>query len=213
MSDTADSIMARLKEATGDLHSHAESRPLQQQIARGEVDRDRFAVYLGQLYLVHRSLETSLERAKADHPSIDAVATPDRMRVPDLEKDLEFYRLSPQKIESTAATERFIDSIERLGADDPVALLGSLYVFEGSTNGGRFLAKVLRRVWGLDGGGLSYFDPYGDEQPHRWTAFKTDMDAADLNDEQRDAIVEAARATFQAIADVSDEVATLAGAA
>jgi len=96
-----------------------------------------------------------------------------------------------------------------MNAQDPVALLGSLYVLEGSTNGGKFLARVLRRAWNLDEEGLSYFDPYGDQQPHRWAAFKSDMEDIGFDTDQQNAIVEAAHQTFRAIADVSDEVADI----
>ncbi len=55
MTNTAKSIMQRLKAETNDLHSDAESRPLQRAIATGEVDRSAFTSYLGQLYHVHRA--------------------------------------------------------------------------------------------------------------------------------------------------------------
>jgi heme oxygenase len=89
---------------------------------------------------------------------------------------------------------------------DPVALLGSFYVVEGSTNGGRFLANVLRKAWQIDGDGLRYFDPYGEDQPDKWASFKRVMDATDFADNERDTILDAACKTFEAIADVSDEV-------
>jgi heme oxygenase len=80
-------------------------------------------------------------------------------------------------------------------------------VLEGSTNGGRFLARALRKSWNLDGEGLSYFDPYGEEQPQKWAAFRRDMDEASFEADQEEAIIEMAKATFLAIAEVSDEVA------
>jgi heme oxygenase len=207
MSDTAISIMRRLKEETKELHSLAESRPLQQQIARGEVDRERFAAYLGQLYLVHHALESALEAAKPGSSAVATMAKAHRMRVPDLEKDLAFYGFDASSLEAGQATLTFMDEITKLQADDPVALLGSLYVVEGSTNGGKFLARVLRKAWNLDGDGLSYFDPYGEDQPAIWAAFRSEMDCLDFDARQQDAILDAARATFKAIAEVSDEVA------
>jgi heme oxygenase len=88
-----------------------------------------------------------------------------------------------------------------------VALLGPLYVLEGSTNGSRVLARVLSRAWGSDGAGLAYLDPYGDGQPTSWKAFKQEVDDLGLDDASQSAVVEAARVTFQAISDISDEVA------
>ena len=206
MSNAQMTIMERLKAETNDLHSHAESRTLQRTIASGEVGRDAFSAYLGQLYLVHKTLEEALEASLGKHPAITAVATADRMRVPDLLKDMEHWQMDHESIEARHATRRFADEIEKARGRDEVALLGALYVLEGSTNGGRFLARALRKSWDLGDKGLSYFDPYGDEQPHRWAAFKRDMTEASFDPQQEDAMVEMAKKTFLAIAEVSDEV-------
>ena len=206
MTDTQNSIMKRLKAETGDLHSHAESRTLQRAIASGEVDQTTFSAYLGQLYQVHNSLETALEDSRDKNAAIGALATEDRMRIPDLDRDLEFYGVDRDEIATGDAAKRFDIEVREVTTLDPVALLGALYVLEGSTNGGRFLARALRKSWGLDGKGLSYFDPYGEEQPQKWAAFRRDMDEASLDAAQEEAIIEMAKATFLAIADVSEEV-------
>ncbi len=206
MNESKLSIMQRLREETSDLHTHAESRPLQREIANGTVDRSIFVAYLAQLYAVHDALESALRDIEGRHPAISALATPERMRVPDLERDLGFYGFAREQFEIGAAAERFVSLVEQIRDSEPVALLGALYVLEGSTNGGRFLAQVLRKRWGLDGGGVAYFDPYGDRQGHVWAAFKREMDEASFDARHEDAIVEMARRTFEAIAEVSDEV-------
>jgi heme oxygenase len=209
MTDVQFSIMQRLKAETSDLHSHAESRNLQRAIASGEVDRTTFGTYLGQLYLVHQSLESALEKNRNTHAAIDALATADRMRIPDLDRDLEFYGFDRGQIAAGDAARRFSNQIREIETLDPVALLGALYVLEGSTNGGRFLARALRKSWGLDGEGLAYFDPYGEEQPQMWAAFRRGMDEAAFDADQAEAIIEMAKSTFQAIAEVSDEVSKM----
>jgi heme oxygenase len=207
MTEVQSSIMQRLKTETRDLHSHAESRPLQRQIASGNVDRNAFSAYLGQLYHVHRALESALEESSDTDPAVGALATADRMRIPDLERDLAFYELDRDGVEACGAANRFASRVEEMKRSKPVGLLGALYVLEGSTNGGRFLARALRQSWSLDGDGLAYFDPYGDEQPQRWAAFKRDMEGASFEANQEEAIIEMAKATFLAISEVSDEVA------
>jgi heme oxygenase len=206
MSETDTSIMRRLKAETSDLHSHAESRALQKAIATGEVDRTAFSAYLGQLYHVHESLESALDASRNDHPAIGALVTEDRMRIPDLDRDLEFYGVDRNRIEAGDAARRFAAQVQEITTGNPVALLGALYVLEGSTNGGRFLARALRKSWDLDGEGLAYFDPYGDEQPRKWAAFRREMDEATFGADQEEAIIEMAKTTFLAIAEVSDEV-------
>lgn len=207
MSETTHSIMLRLRSETRDLHTHAETRQLQQEISRGQVPQEAFAEYLGQLFLAHRGLEEALRSAAAEHEAVAELATPERMRVPDLESDLAHYGRDTGELEPMPATARYLELIDRTLESAPVTLLGALYVLEGSTNGGKFLARVLRQAWQVDGGaGLAYFDPYGEDQPRMWAEFRRQMDALDLSAEDRDGILTVARATFQAIADVSDEV-------
>jgi len=207
MIEVRNSVMQRLKTETHDLHTHAETRTLQRAIAAGEVDRTTFTAYLGQLYHVHRSLEAALESSRDTFPIVGALATGDRMRVPDLERDLAYFGVDSEQRAAGESARRFSEQIEQARETDPVALLGALYVLEGSTNGGRFLARALRKSWDLDEDGCAYFDPYGDEQPQKWATFKQQMDEAPLDPGQEDAIVEMAKATFHVIADVSDEVA------
>ena len=199
--------MQRLKAETSDLHSHAESRTLQKAIATGEVDRGTFSAYLGQLYHVHSSLETALDDSRDEHPAIGALATEDRMRVPDIDRDLAFYGVDRARLSAGDAALKFSQRVDETKEADPVALLGALYVLEGSTNGGRFLARALRKSWGLDEDGIAYFNPYGEEQPQKWASFRKQMDSASFDVAQQDAIVEMAKATFLAIAEVSDEAA------
>ncbi len=206
MTDDRTSIMKRLKAETSDLHSHAESRTLQRAIAVGDVDQTTFSAYLGQLYRVHDCLESALENSCDKHAAVGAIATADRMRIPDLDRDLAFYGVDRDQIATGDAAKRFASQVEEITTTAPVALLGALYVLEGSTNGGRFLARALRKSWDLDGKGLAYFDPYGDEQPQKWASFKRDMDEASFSADQEEAIIEMAKATFIAIAEVSDEV-------
>ena len=128
------------------------------------------------------------------------------MRIPDLDRDLEFYGVDHDQIHAGIAADSFSTQVQEIEATDPVALLGALYVLEGSTNGGRFLARALRKSWDLDGEGLAYFDPYGEEQPQKWAAFRRGMDEASFEADQEEAIIELAKTTFRAIAEVSDEV-------
>jgi len=206
VNEATDTIMGRLKWETRDLHSHTESRPLQRRIAKGEVMQDEFAEYLGQLLLAHRALEAALDRARPRHPSIRALADDRRMRVPDLEQDLAYFRVDATDLTPRVSTSRFIEMVGEWERSNPVALLGPFYVLEGSTNGGRFLARVLRKAWRLDGDGLRYLDPYGDEQPQRWASFKEIMNEAGFTPGEEDSIVDAACRTFRTIAELSEEV-------
>ena len=86
---------------------------------------------------------------------------------------------------------------------DPLLLLGTHYVLEGSMNGNRFMASAIRKAYGFEGAeGTRYLDPYGDEQRERWAEFKGVLDAYPFTEDERARIVEADLATFRAIIEI-----------
>jgi heme oxygenase len=205
--DAGTSIMDHLRDATRGLHKQAESRPLQRAMARGTLPRASYVMYLAQLRHLHAALETALDQPAASRAGLSELFTEDRRRVPDLDQDLASFNVDPAEVPALAPTQQFIERIGALLDEDPLSLLGPLYVLEGSTNGGRFLARVLERSLRLDGGtGLSYMDPYGDRQPEMWASFKRLADALALTPEQADAVTESAGRTFAAIAEISDAI-------
>src|SRR5262245_10643452 len=198
--------MARLKAATAELHRHAESRPLQRQMAKGVLPREVFVAYLGQLWVVHEALERRLREARSEHPAFATVNHTYQQREPNLRGDLAFFGRDVGTIEPALATLALIDHITAAAKRQPLALLGMLYVLEGSNNGSKYIARAISRAYGLaPGPGLSYLDPYGDQQMERWQAFKRDMDRVGFAEDQIHDIVEAAKVMFSAIAQISDQ--------
>jgi len=207
MENGATGIMSHLRESTRALHKEAESRPLQRSMAKGTLPPGAYVMYLGQLRHLHESIEASLDAVLDSHPELAGLFTNDRRRVPDLDRDLAAFSVSPETVPVLPPTREFIGKVEDFVGSDPVALLGPLYVLEGSTNGGRFLARVLERSLQIeDRAGLAYMDPYLDRQPEMWAEFKRLADEVQLTPDQRDAVTEAARDTFRAIAEISDSV-------
>ena len=78
---------------------------------------------------------------------------------------------------------------------DAVEALGSLYVMEGSTLGGRVIEEKVGRRLGLQGrAGCCYFASYGAATGAMWRAFLLRLDATPAEDAERIAI--GAAATF-----------------
>ena len=87
-----------------------------------------------------------------------------------------------------------------MNLSSPAKALGYLYVMEGSTLGGQFISRHLKKHLGLDAeNGAAYFNGYGSQTSARWKEFCEALivSAASLN--QDDAIVESARATFEGL--------------
>ena len=79
---------------------------------------------------------------------------------------------------------------------DAAEALGSLYVMEGSTLGGRVILRNVERCLGLDANsGGSYFAGYGAATGSTWRAFLIRLDAVPASDAERVAV--GATATFE----------------
>lgn len=203
--ESTDTIMSRLKSATDEHHRRAEERPLQRAMIKGALPRDKFAAYLGQLLHVHRRLEDTLETLAPENESLAAVFRSHYARQGDLQADLEFH--GHENGPPSAATQKMIADIDRWAEEQPVALLGPLYVLEGSMNGNKFIARSLMQAWSLGpGAGFRYLDPYGEEQRDKWAEFRASMDAQGFTPEESETIIAAAQRTFDAIAEIADEV-------
>ncbi|KMQ81059.1 bacteriophytochrome heme oxygenase BphO [Candidatus Burkholderia pumila] len=77
------------------------------------------------------------------------------------------------------------------------AAFGSMYVMEGSTLGGRFIAPHVAQLLKLEAGkGNAYFDGYGPCTGSMWNAFREKTNAT-VPESQYDDAVRAAIATFE----------------
>ena len=201
------SIMTLLKSATADLHQAAESSPLQRRLAKGELPRDLYAAFLGQMYLVHAALEQAVRDASASHPGFSAVVREYHDREQQLCEDLAFLGVDLDDVTPIGATTAMLTDVARTAADRPIALLGMLYVLEGSTNGSKYIARAIRKAYQLEQGpGVAYLDPHGELQQDRWQAFKSDMDSVGFTESESEAIVATAKAMFRSITEISDEL-------
>ncbi len=201
--NTTTDVMDRLKVETADLHTAAERHPFQAAMIRGNLGRAGYAAYLGQVLHVHRTLEGRLSSLRAD-ARVAAVATDDRFRAAAIVEDLAALDGDGEAAPATPQTARLIETIDAAGVPE---LLGMLYVLEGSTNGGRFIAKAVGRSLGISPGpGLRYLDPYGDQQQARWASFKEDVRAASFSPDEHDRIIEGAKAMFRGLVEAFDDL-------
>ena len=173
------SLHARLRTETAPAHERLE-RSLD--LLRRPLDRDRFTTLLIGFYGFHRAWEPALARR------LPAAFIPGP-RVPLIEQDLGVLGLGDDTI---GAIPRCAQATA-LG-DHPDTALGSVYVLEGSTLGGRVIARHLGEAPWWPPAGLRYFDPYGDETASRWRHTLAQLAAAGGD---ADRIVAGAVRTFE----------------
>lgn len=205
-------LMGRLRERTGEHHARAEQRELQQRMVKGRLTRAEYGAWIGQMLLVHRALERAVEAARA-LPESDVLGAilPEHYHSRNLEQDAKFYDLPAAT--ALPSTARLIAKIESAADRSAYEVFGMYYVLEGSMNGNVYIAKALGRGLGLtEDGGLAYLTPYGARQREVWSEFKQAGDGVSASEEQMIAAENAAKAMFDGIAEMSDEVVKVAGA-
>lgn len=92
------------------------------------------------------------------------------------------------------------DGPEAQGTGFEAAFLGAVYVMEGSTLGGRFLARQVEAALGLaPGRGNAYFQGHGDETGRLWREITAEIAAVPEGESER--VIRAAKRTFAAFGD------------
>ncbi len=204
-------IMGLLKASTEAQHRDAERRALQRDLVRGRLPVEDYALWLGQMLLLHRALRDGIREARDRVPALADVVRDEGLHVANLRRDLAALARDPDAVDRLPATSRALAEIERVARSEPIALLGFNYVLEGSMNGNRFIARALRD--GAAAGAVAYLDPYGEEQRATWEAYRARMNAVRLEAADAARLVRAARAMFTFVAEMSDEVTRAAAAA
>lgn len=190
----AAALSLRLKTETQPLHTAAERHLFHQLLFTGALPLDRLAAQHAAAGRVQLAVEHALDAATS--PEVRAVYRDHHRRSALYARDVLGLGAAP---DAGASPEEaaFVSQIAAWASNDPVALLGALYVLEGSTNGGPFIQKAVARV--SPGLSLTALNPHGDQQAPRWAQFKTALDALSLTGPQQDSVVRAASATFWAL--------------
>ncbi|MBX3404743.1 MAG: biliverdin-producing heme oxygenase [Phycisphaeraceae bacterium] len=206
MTTTQMNIMDVLKARTAEQHRRAEQSPFMRGLVSGQVTREGYARWLGQMMHVHAALESEIVARRGAEPRL-AVASDEQFGAQRLRDDLCALGVDPASVKPLAGASAIAERVRAAAAARPVSLLGFHYVLEGSKNGNTYIAKALRRTLGLaPGAGDSYLDPYGDQQRARWAAYREAMGGQDYSETDAAAVLEAACAMFDGITELNGEL-------
>lgn len=185
--------MERLRAETRPQHVATEAIPFSTSILAGTLPMRSYAGQLAAYLPIHRALESAIGRVV--HPALTAVWAPDMRRVALIEADLDDLDVRDVDRAGIPEGEATAAWIAGLAASDPIALLGVLYVLEGSSLGGAFLRRHLAAAYGLGDAGLRYYAPYGTHPKPHWVAFSARMNAT-VADDAAPRVIAAAAETF-----------------
>jgi heme oxygenase (biliverdin-IX-beta and delta-forming) len=182
-----DDVLLRLRTGTADEHEDVE-RILD--LLDPALGRDRLAEVLGRMHAFWVAAEDGLDRWAAGHPAdADAVDWARRRRAALFADDLRTLGGTPT---AGGPALPVVDGTDQA--------LGRLYVLEGSTLGGTFIDRHLASLPHLADVRIRAFSPYGDGTGAMWAAFRRVTRARVEAGGDAEAMVDAARDTFRALA-------------
>jgi heme oxygenase (biliverdin-IX-beta and delta-forming) len=180
-------LLSRLKDETAASHTRLENAL---DLMRADWSRNEYVALLEAFYGYVAPWEAEVAvRLHGAH----AAFFESRCRAVLLARDIEWLTGDPARFVSIARTPE-LPPLEGIGQ-----LFGSLYVMEGSTLGGRFIAPHVARVLELvPGEGNAYFEGYGARTGSMWNGFR-ETAASSVPADQFDAAVASATATFEGL--------------
>lgn len=203
-------LMERLRSETRAHHDATEDLPFSRAIIAGTLSMAAYRAQMQALHEIYSGLESSL--AACEQSGVQSVWHDGLRKRDALERDLEYLdgvvgaqanantNVLPDLAARDRVTLEFVAAIENWALDDPIALLGVLYVFEGSMMGSMVLRKHLASSLELTPErGLAYHSVYGREIRRQWQSFRAAMDSAVPDEADRDRVVAAASETFDRI--------------
>ncbi|MFF3376996.1 biliverdin-producing heme oxygenase [Streptomyces sp. NPDC002680] len=196
---TAATVVERLRASTRDWHDALEATPFASAMTAGTLPVERYVGQLAAYRVVLEALEGELGRVPDPSSDAgDAVWSPDLVKLPLIERDLAYFAGLGTVPGPWAAEEAdaFVADIRQRAADsDLPALLGYLYVMEGSTLGALFLHPYVTAAYRLPGtDGVAYYTS-GDRD--RWARFTSRMNQAFAAPEAQEQVIAAARIAYR----------------
>ena len=189
-----------IREASRGEHSDAESTGFSQALVDGRLHRDAYAALLAQEWLVYTVLEEAAEVQRTD-PVGSTFWFPELLRVPSMERDLEFFYGSSwrDQIEPRAATERYRERVRAVCFDWAGAFMAHQYTrYLGDLSGGQIIARTLHRIYDLDLDGLRFyrFEDIPKPKPFK-DVYRSRVDAAPWDAAEHARIVEEIKLAFR----------------
>ncbi len=202
------SLMECLREATWAQHKILEKQAFNLALVKGCLPLTAYIAQLQQYFLILQALEQAF--ARCSDPSVARVWRADLCKTHLLSADLAFFA-ADDNVQPLPSSHAFIHWISLLEAENPLSLLGILYVFEGSTLGATVLLPIIRKTYDLEQSGCAFYHAYGEATRAHWVAFAASMNRAVPDVAQHQAVTQAAQQCFEQIAQLFAEICALTG--
>jgi heme oxygenase (biliverdin-producing, ferredoxin) len=153
---------ARLRQATGSVHTRAEKTTFIRGFLRGTASPASYVRLLAALYPVYAVMEEETRRVAAINPVVARFYFPELYRAQSLEQDLRFLAGPDwqRTVPVMAASNAYAARIRQVATHEPVRLVGHIYTrYLGDLSGGQVLARIAGRSLGLaPHAGLDFYE-------------------------------------------------------
>ena len=202
----ADIFTERLRRETYEDHMLLHVNPLMVAVIRGKITENQYVPWNKELYHIHSSLETLAEHCSPEL-QYKKCFSKDQVRSNWLKNDLEFLTDSDKIEQSLDVTLAYHHEVSDIWGNNPDALLGAVYVFEGAASGGgSLLASKIRERFNFNKNGISYLEGHGSEEKNKFNEFKQRLNDANFSKKTEDEIISCASITFHSIDKIYKEI-------
>ncbi|SFC29779.1 heme oxygenase [Nocardioides terrae] len=194
-------LSTAMREGSREDHEAAEGSAFFASLMAGRIDEAAYTTYLGRLWHVYAALEAGVRRHRHD-PLVAAVHDPALERLAVLEADLGAWAgridASPTPPEPTPAVAAYVHRISQAGSWGGLLVAHHYTRYLGDLFGGQVIGRLLQRQVGLAGAGVEFYDFTGVPRPKPYRdAYRARLDALDLGDKEREAVVDEVRTAFR----------------
>ncbi|MCB1143627.1 MAG: biliverdin-producing heme oxygenase [Leptospiraceae bacterium] len=191
-------LSSLLKDGTSRVHSEIEGSPFMTSFVGGKLHSSDYALYLRNLQAIYESLESKLEELK-NHPNLGRFYIPELFRTKALQLDIEYFNKENHNFRITDATREYLNHLDLIYETNVLFLVSHLYVrYLGDLSGGQMLARILRKQFHLEEGVGDHFYRFDIKDiPGFKKNFREILNSLDLNDSEKQNLVEEAIYAFQ----------------
>jgi heme oxygenase len=158
---------------------------------RGTLDRNTYVFHLSQLFHIHRTVEQIAEKTEQLHGYFH----PWMMRTSAIERDLTKLTQSVGPEQPITEAVQICETLGQICRTMPLAMIGPIYVLEGSRMGSLVLAKPLAGCLGISGEpgtGIDYHKEHAELVPMRLKSWKAEIDAIGFSPQDQQNVIDAA---------------------
>lgn len=189
--------METLKYAIREQHARMEALPFVVALTKGELPLESYVGQLRAMATIQGTLEHELTLLKSGEIRDLLLGRPSRLV--HLRRDLsQFDKLFVPDSEAAVNCSRAIaEQIRRYRVEQPLDLLGIIYVLEGTTLGNAVHLPDVLKIFGSETGGVAHFyNSYGDKTVEYWQEFCCIMNALPMDEELCNRLVTVALTLF-----------------